>query len=145
MPRQRKRTPKNHLSTLKEKSEESVHSPRESAQPNKYNPNQVALPQTKSEKKTDKQKVMLFSFGDEESVNTKKEKRNSEPSRERKQRPRKIEKSPSPTKRVQIQRPKRKTQSVDPLDILNVDELTLNPHIAPCTPNLYLDYKPVYD
>jgi hypothetical protein len=31
---------------------------------------------------------------------------------------------------------------VEDLDLLNVDDLPLNPYIAECVPNLYPDYTP---
>ncbi|CAD8115079.1 unnamed protein product [Paramecium primaurelia] len=69
-PKQRKRIANNHLSTLRSNSDgrDSVsNKDRESIQlNNKYNPNDIALPQTaipKSEKKQDKQKTMFFTFG----------------------------------------------------------------------------------
>ncbi|CAD8113529.1 unnamed protein product [Paramecium primaurelia] len=61
-----------------------------------------------------------------------------------------ITKSPSPEmKLIQYETQKRVKRSqkrvIEDLEMLNVDELSLNPNIVECKPNLYLDYVPVYD
>ncbi|CAK89261.1 unnamed protein product (macronuclear) [Paramecium tetraurelia] len=59
-------------------------------------------------------------------------------------------KSPSPEmKLIQYETQKRVKRSrkrvIEDLEMLNVDELSLNPNIVECKANLYLDYDPVYD